>query len=73
MRLKTVSLVAAAAALGTAPIAAQAEIASRDMAPVSDEGELGGAVSSQLLILVAVAAVIVAGIVITDDDDPLSP
>lgn len=71
MRLKTVSLAAAAVALSTAPIAAQAQLAPRDAAPVDGESEIGG--GSQLVILAVVAAVIFAGIAITDDDDPLSP
>ena len=73
MRLKSVSLAAAAIALSTASISAQAAQADRQVAPVSSESELGGGEgSTQLIFLAIVAAIIFAAIELTNDDDPLS-
>ena len=66
MRLKTIAMGTAAAALATAPVFASVASAERSQAPVSDEAELGG---SSILIAILGAAAVVAGIIIIADDD----
>ena len=70
MRLKKLTLAAAATALVAAPIAAQSSLA-RSSAPISEESELGGEITPGLIII-ALAAVGAGILLITDDDDPVS-
>jgi hypothetical protein len=71
MRLKTIAMGTAAAAMATAPVLASSVSAERSVAPVSEEAELGG---SSILIAVLAAAAVIAGIIIIadDDDEPAS-
>ncbi len=70
--LKKVGLAAGAVALVGAPIALQAQVSDRAVAPIEGEQELGG---SNGLIGALAGAVLVAFIVVTaiDDDEPVSP
>ena len=69
--IRAFASIAAAAAMATAPIVAQAAPA-RTATPVSAESEQ--AFSSPMLYIFLFAAVIVLGLVIFDDDDePISP
>ena len=71
MRLKKLTLAAAATALVAAPIAAQSTLA-RSSAPISEESELGGGEITPGLIIIALAAVGAGILLITDDDEPAS-
>ena len=72
MRLKTLTLAAAAAGLVAAPVALQAQAASRTVAPVAGEQEMGG--GSETIIAVLAVAILAGFIAITaDDDDGLEP
>lgn len=75
MRLNTVLLGVAGAALAAAPIVAQAAGAERAAAAVDGENALGYPDSgTQLIVLALVAAAIVGGIALFDgDDEPSSP
>jgi hypothetical protein len=73
MRIRTVILGAAAAALASTPVLAEG--ATRAAAPAQGESALGYPESAtQLIVLALVAAAIILGITLTDgDDEPSSP
>jgi hypothetical protein len=71
MRLKTIALGTAAAAMASAPVLASSLSAERSDAPVANEAELGG--DGMIIGILAAAAVIAGIIIIADgDDDPVS-
>ena len=73
MRLKTVSMAAAAAALVAAPVAIQAQAADRASAPAEGASELAGGDGVYAIIAVAVLAAFIALTAANDDDLPTSP
>lgn len=74
MRLKTVIIGAAATALATAPIVAQAAGADRAVAAIADENGMGGSDTlTRVLVLALIAGVIIGGIELFGDDEPASP
>lgn len=73
MRVKTLTLAAAAATLALAPIAVQAAPSARASAPVASEMEMGGGSDSLIAILAAaVLATFVYFSIEDGDDDPIS-
>ncbi|WP_379551072.1 hypothetical protein [Qipengyuania sp. DGS5-3] len=72
MRLKTIAMGTAAAALATAPVLAADAPLSRSADSSADESEIGGV--STIVLVLAAAAVIAGIIIIADDgdDDPVS-
>ena len=73
MRLKTVSMAAAAAALVAAPVAIQAQVAARAAAPAEGASELEGEGTIYAIVAVAVLAGFIALTASNDDDFPTSP
>ncbi|SMQ58904.1 hypothetical protein SAMN06297468_0210 [Altererythrobacter xiamenensis] len=74
MRLKTVSMAAAAAALVAAPVAIQAQAADRTAAPAEGASELGGGSDGiYAIVAVAILAGFIALTAANDDDLPTSP
>ncbi len=70
MRKKLLTAAAAAMALVTAPVAAQAALAERTPAAIGKSESLDSGV---LLALVGAAVVAVGIIIVADDDSPTSP
>ena len=68
MKLKSLGMEAAAVAMATAPLAAQATVSARS-APVGESSEMGGEVAPIFIIGALAAAGMIALIVSDDDDD----
>lgn len=74
MRLKTVMLGAAATALATAPIVAQAAGADRAVATIAGDNGMGGSDTlTRVIVLALIVGVIIGGIELFGDDEPTSP
>ena len=71
VKIKSLSAVAAAMALATAPVALNAESFDRGSAPVEGESELAGG-GAGLLVVAAVAAISVGIFLANTDDDGVS-
>ncbi|RXZ66375.1 hypothetical protein [Pelagerythrobacter rhizovicinus] len=68
MKLRNLLPAVAAVSLAAAPVAAQAQVAERASAPVSNESELAGGFGPGLIIA-AIAAVGILVLIVSDDDD----
>lgn len=74
MRLKNMTLAAAAVAFAAAPVAIQAQAADRASAPVEGAQELGGGSDGiYAIIAVAILGAFIALTAADDDDEPVSP
>ena len=73
MRLKTVSMAAAAVALTAAPVAIQAQAADRAAAPVESAQEIEGSNGILAIVAVAILGAFIAFTIADDDDEPVSP
>ena len=71
MKIKSLSAVAAAMALATAPVALSAESFDRGSAPVEGESEIGGGLGG-FAVLGAVAAIAIVLMIDATDDDGVS-
>ncbi|MGB7408314.1 MAG: hypothetical protein WA908_07385 [Pontixanthobacter sp.] len=73
MIIRTAMMSAAAASLATIPIAANAQIAERSVAPIGTASQLGDGETGEeigaAVIILAIAAAGMAVLLLTDDDD----